>query len=505
MIGRQPSVTSLSKYATGKSPNADLFNGNKSRDFCNSFWGAGDAGVNILLARMRGAARTMDELRNFWKQRSIIEEEYANRLTSLAKTAVGKDEIGELRNSIETLLQETENQAGFHLQLAHEIRNEIEVPTAAFSTKQSLHKTTYQVQIEKKFKAKIAQEAYVNKAREKYEGDVLRINSYTTQLAQQKSDPNGAAAKDADRIQQKLTRAQQTVQANEKDYLNFAKGLAELIPRWELEWKDFCDKCQDLEEERIVFMRDNIWAYANAVSTLCIVDDQSCEKMRVALDQLEPEKDMEYFVQEYGTGNSIPDQPKTGSTVVNGTTSPSSSRSRIAKFERKTDRSDAPDYQPSPLVNVTAPAREIPSQKPVPQSQPPPPPVQQPPEPPAPAPTAVQPSRPPAGDPIDRNLLRNGSQGDNLEPDAQSKRSGPSRGPSNETSPIINNAPPTRAMPSVNTHLDAPRHDGLPPSEASPQYDRMPPPSPSRSPGDAGQVLFYGLLALPYSICECVS
>jgi hypothetical protein len=68
-VRRQPSTTSLSRYAIAKSPGVDLYNGSTSRDFCNSFWGVGDAGVNILFARMRGAARTTDELRNFWKER----------------------------------------------------------------------------------------------------------------------------------------------------------------------------------------------------------------------------------------------------------------------------------------------------------------------------------------------------------------------------------------------------------------------------------------------------
>lgn len=68
-VRHQPSSTSLSRYATAKSPGVDLYNGSTSRDFCNSFWGVGDAGVNILFARMRGAARTTDELRNFWKER----------------------------------------------------------------------------------------------------------------------------------------------------------------------------------------------------------------------------------------------------------------------------------------------------------------------------------------------------------------------------------------------------------------------------------------------------
>ncbi|KAG5219687.1 SH3-domain-containing protein [Salix suchowensis] len=336
MARRQPSVTSLSRYATGKSPNTDLFNGNKSRTSAMRS-GPGDAGVNVLLARMRGAARTMDELRNFWKQRSLIEEEYATRLASLAKTTLGKDEIGcvamvypcvcpttdtsfrEMRAALDTLRAETDNQAEYHLALAHQIRNEIEVQVAAFSTKQSLHKSTFQVPIEKRFKSKITHEAYVNKSREKFESDIARINAYTQSLNAQRADP-ATSPRDVDKLQARLTRAQQTVQANEKDYAGFVRALSEILPRWEQEWKDHCDRCQDLEEERLDFMRENIWAYANAVSTLCVSDDQSCEKIRVALDAFEVEKDIENFVQEYGTG-SLPQDAPGQSNGVNATTS----------------------------------------------------------------------------------------------------------------------------------------------------------------------------------------
>ena len=38
-------------------------------DFCNAFWGSEDGGVNVLLARMRGAAKSLEELRAFWKER----------------------------------------------------------------------------------------------------------------------------------------------------------------------------------------------------------------------------------------------------------------------------------------------------------------------------------------------------------------------------------------------------------------------------------------------------
>ncbi|TFY73728.1 hypothetical protein EWM64_g10286, partial [Hericium alpestre] len=96
---RQASTTSLSKYARASSPDPNV----RSLDFCNAFWGLADGGVDVLFARMRGAARTMDELKGFWKERAQIEEDYAKRLGKLAKLTAGRDEIGELRNSLDTL------------------------------------------------------------------------------------------------------------------------------------------------------------------------------------------------------------------------------------------------------------------------------------------------------------------------------------------------------------------------------------------------------------------
>jgi hypothetical protein len=66
---QQPSATSLARYATARAPDSDIFNGSTSRDYCNSFWGPGDAGPNIMFARMRGASKTTDELRNYWNER----------------------------------------------------------------------------------------------------------------------------------------------------------------------------------------------------------------------------------------------------------------------------------------------------------------------------------------------------------------------------------------------------------------------------------------------------
>ncbi|KAJ2928654.1 hypothetical protein H1R20_g8427, partial [Candolleomyces eurysporus] len=314
----------------------------RNLDFCNAFWGLGDGGVDVLFARMRGATRTIEELKNFWKERAAIEEDYAKRMAKLSKAVLGRDEIGDLRISLDSVKIETERQAQYHQTLANQIRTELESPAAAFHSRQLQHKKQHQAPIEKEFKNKQAQEGHVTKAREKYEADCMRINSYTAQSSL-------VQGKDLEKITVKLERAQQTVQVNEKEFCNFAKILQETTIKWEQSWKNFCDNCQDMEEQRLEFMKDNLWAYANAVSTVC-----SCEKIRLALEQMEPEREMENFVRDYGTGNEMPNPPQ----FVNYNTPdaiPSSAirpTTRPASFTRSSTRELLPREIVEPVEDV---------------------------------------------------------------------------------------------------------------------------------------------------------
>ncbi|OBZ69920.1 Cell division control protein 15 [Grifola frondosa] len=290
------STTSLSKYARAGSPDF----ANRSLDFCNAFWGLGDGGVDVLFARMRGATRTMEELRNFWKERASIEEQYAKRLAALAKATLGRDEIGAAFVT-RALRLETDKQASSHLLVAQDQdgpgRTDDGIPRKAAAA-QTYVPGAYREGVQDQADARIVREQGAGEVRV----GCMRINSYTAQSTLMQG-------KDLEKIQLKLERAQQTVQANERDYANFAHALQDTVQKWEQDWKMFCDSCQDLEEDRLEFMKDNMWAYANAVSTVCVSDDESCEKLRLSLEQLEPEKDMENFVRDYGTGNAIPDPP----------------------------------------------------------------------------------------------------------------------------------------------------------------------------------------------------
>ncbi|KAM6502602.1 SH3 domain containing protein [Amanita muscaria] len=251
---------------------------------------------------MRTAIKTSEELQTFWTQRAAIEEEFGKRLALLARMPVGADETGELRSSLQALMNETQRQAESHIQLASNVRRELVEPIARFHDKQIDRKRSFQSPIEKKFKAKQSQATFATKAREKYEGDISRIRLFRQQAGT-------LQGQDLERLQNRLRRALETVKANERDYAGFLRGLSDISAEWEVDWKVFCDNCQDLEEERMEFMKDNVWNYANMISTLCVNDDESCERIRTALDHMEPDSDLIAFVEAQGTGNRVTDPP----------------------------------------------------------------------------------------------------------------------------------------------------------------------------------------------------
>lgn len=71
-------------------------------------------------------------------------------------------------------------------------------------------------------------------AKEKYESDCLKLNSYTANSAL-------SQGKDLEKVQSKLDRVRQTIGGNEQDFRQFVKVLEGTTQKWEAEWRGFCD------------------------------------------------------------------------------------------------------------------------------------------------------------------------------------------------------------------------------------------------------------------------
>ncbi|KAI4865946.1 hypothetical protein F4820DRAFT_418624 [Hypoxylon rubiginosum] len=274
-----------------------------SLSFANNFWGKDDAGVGPLLDRMASAKQTSDELRSFYSARCSIEEEYARKLLSLCRKSLGTHEMGSLRISLDTVRGEVESMGKQHANIASQMKSELEEPLAAFAGGMKERRKIVQNTVEKLLKVKIQQTNMVNKTRDRYEQDCLKIKGYLAQghmVMGQEERKNKA----------RLEKTQISLATTNTEYENAIKALEETTARWNREWKAAADKFQDLEEERLDFTKSSLWTFANIASTVCVSDDASCEKIRLSLETMDVEKDILNFINERGTGQEIPDPPK---------------------------------------------------------------------------------------------------------------------------------------------------------------------------------------------------
>ncbi|KAH8598744.1 hypothetical protein B0O99DRAFT_614069 [Bisporella sp. PMI_857] len=271
--------------------------------FANNFWGKDDAGVDPLLQRMHNAKQTCDELKSFYTARAALEDDYARKLLQLSRKPLGSQEAGTLRASLDVLRGEVEAMGKSHQGIAAQMKSELEEPLAAFAGAMKERRKIVQGGIEKLLKVKIQQTQQVNKTRDRYEQECLKIKGYLAQghmVMGQEERKNKA----------KLEKTQINLATSNTEYETAVKVLEETTGRWNRDWKAAADKFQDLEEERLDFMKSSLWSFANIASTVCVSDDASCEKVRLALENCEVEKDIMSFIKERGTGQEIPDPPK---------------------------------------------------------------------------------------------------------------------------------------------------------------------------------------------------
>ncbi|KAL9114012.1 MAG: hypothetical protein Q9227_001783 [Pyrenula ochraceoflavens] len=252
---------------------------------------------------IRDMAKSLMDLERASETRAALEDEYARKLLQLCRKPLGSQESGTLRASLDVVRGEVEATGKSHAQIAAQMKSELEEPLTAFAGGMKERRKIVQGGIEKLHKLKQQQTQHVNRSRDRYEQDTLKIKGYMAQghmVMGQEERKNKA----------KLEKTQINMSSNSNEYEAAVKTLEDTTGRWNKDWKAACDKFQDLEEERIDFTKSSLWSFANIASTVCVTDDASCEKIRVSLEGCEVEKDISSFIRERGTGQEIPDPPK---------------------------------------------------------------------------------------------------------------------------------------------------------------------------------------------------
>lgn len=187
-----------------------------------------------MLERMHNAKITSDELKSFYAARGAIEEEYSRKLLNLARKSLGSSEAGTLRMSFDVIRAEVESMGKAHQSVAHQMKTELEEPLQAFAGGMKERRKIVQNGIERLLKMKMQQTNSVNKARDRYENDCLKIKGFLAQA-------HMVMGQEERKNKAKLEKTQIQLSDTERDYEAAVKILEETTGRWNRDWKAACD------------------------------------------------------------------------------------------------------------------------------------------------------------------------------------------------------------------------------------------------------------------------
>ncbi|KAJ9052778.1 formin-binding protein [Entomophthora muscae] len=259
------------------------------RAFENSFWGKDDRGVEALMNKMRKAKQTCADLKSILSARSSVEEEYGKKLLKIAKTDICKDETGEMQKALSRLRCEFEATGNAHIETSQRIKLEVENSLGSFISNQRERRKAQAAIIEKILKKQIAEACQSPK--KKYLTEKSKISGFENSVSN-----NGS--KDFEKAQVR----QYKMKELEQEYTRLSGELEEATRIWQHDWRVSCRLFQELEEERIEFIKKICWDFSNIIASVCLKDDESCERIRTALQNITVEHEIQSFIDERGTG-----------------------------------------------------------------------------------------------------------------------------------------------------------------------------------------------------------
>ncbi|OZJ05580.1 hypothetical protein BZG36_01725 [Bifiguratus adelaidae] len=268
--------------------------------FAEHFWGKNERGADMLAERLRHSKQTCEELRKMLLTRAQIEEEYGERLLKLASYPLGTREIGTFGDAINSVQAAIETTARAHLELVQNVRYNIEQPLSQFILDQREVRKAQQSLVDSSKGLKDLHTANVLRAREIYEAECSKLYELESSLETVDETMREQHQDEIDYLKKKIAGA-------DEEYRRAAEVLAQVTEKWNSDWTDTCDVYQKLEEQRLVFLRNQLWTLSNVLSSTYVLDDQSCERVRISLESCDVGEDMQIFVDMSGTGTDIPE------------------------------------------------------------------------------------------------------------------------------------------------------------------------------------------------------
>ncbi|KAJ2840692.1 formin-binding protein [Coemansia sp. 'formosensis'] len=267
--------------------------------FSESFWSSDERCISVLMHKLKAAKQTSTDILQLVATRAAMEEDLGKRLAKVAKGALGSEEVGTIREALRTIRAELDKEALTHLELGRQLRSEIEKPLTAFINDQRNKRRAQTTLVQKTEGDRNALRSQLRKLQERRRTDTKRVGDLDLLV-------NGLQGNADAKLRAKLERALLAQRATEAEYVDVRARLKDADAQWFNVWRAACDVFQVLEEQRIEYLKTALWTYTNLVSSACVADDESMERVRQDLELVSVADDITAFIHTFGTGAPDP-------------------------------------------------------------------------------------------------------------------------------------------------------------------------------------------------------
>ncbi|KAI9274489.1 hypothetical protein BDA99DRAFT_555917 [Phascolomyces articulosus] len=255
------------------------------------FWANDNTALNNILERLLKSKRTCETILKI----AQIEQDYGERLLKLSQIRLSESEepSSTFSETLQSIPTATEAAARAHIDLAQQIHHLLETPLSAFIKEQKAVRKSTMAEIDKIQNLRYMHLDNVKRSREAYMTECNKLKNY-----------------EGDRQGDELMQIKQKTATVDHEYKLSVGILESVTNNWIEEWKKSCNTFQELEEKRLSYLSGTLLAYANMISNVYTIDDQSCDRIKGGLDNLSIAADIYTFIHSKGTGSTVPEIPK---------------------------------------------------------------------------------------------------------------------------------------------------------------------------------------------------
>ncbi|KAI9483130.1 MAG: hypothetical protein EXX96DRAFT_479457 [Benjaminiella poitrasii] len=239
--------------------------------FVHHFWSKDKSGMNKLMNYIKFTHEDLDRIYTIYIERAQIEQEFGEKLAKLAEKNNHEKEQEGIPAAYDAITMELESTANAHLDLADKLQQELAVEFEAKLDEYRLLLEKWTKSLDELYHERLERTMELLKTRAKY----LKEH----ELAKGQTTP--------------------AMESLKSHYKTLVSEVDEVAQEWNSVWKEACEVMEAMEEDRVEFLKSNVWEYANLTSATLLIQDEQLERCNVDVE-------IEKCISLYGTGSKIP-------------------------------------------------------------------------------------------------------------------------------------------------------------------------------------------------------